>query len=310
MYLLTVIIVIIIISFLYMYSSVIYDEFEPLNIESTNRVHRMPHMPVYIPNPPRVGIYAITYNCPKQFQELLKSLESNDFLRQSHARIVLNNSTDRTTDDMYAELCAKYNFTEIKKNNIGITGGRKFLAQHFADDPELTHYYYFEDDMLLTTNECEYPECQYGYPRHIPNLFQTCLDIAQASGLNYLKLSYCEINNTNYYQFADFGTGTSLPPVNVHSVHECSHSPLKYAVGEYFYCNWPSLMDKHANHILFIEHQPENCHEQTYLVYSVDAIRKNKLKSGCLLACAVNHERKYDYNRATRFEAEGAINPF
>lgn len=308
MYFLTIIIIIIITSLLWMYSRVIYDNFDTppprvCNILSTDKVHTPPSSIPGPPSPTRVGIYVITYNCPKQFRELLKSLESNDFLRQSHSRVVLNNSTDRTTDDMYAKLCAKYNFTEIKKDNIGITGGRKFLARHFEDDPELTHYYYFEDDMTLTTRDGEYKDCQYGYPRHVPNLFQTCLDIVQASNLNYLKLSYCEFHSTNYSQFAEYGKYDELPPINVHGIHACPCSPLKYAVGEYYYCNWPSLMDKHANRILFIDHDPENCHEQTYLVYSVDVMRKGKLKSGCLLACTVNHERKYDYNRDTRLEA-------
>jgi cellulose synthase/poly-beta-1,6-N-acetylglucosamine synthase-like glycosyltransferase len=143
MYFLTIIIIIIITSLLWMYSRAIYDNFDTpprvCNILSTDKVHTPPNSIPNISSPTRVGIYVITYNCPKQFRELLKSLESNDFLKQSHSRIVLNNSTDRTTDDMYAKLCAKYNFTEIKKDNIGITCVLKFLARHFVDDPELTH---------------------------------------------------------------------------------------------------------------------------------------------------------------------------
>ncbi len=115
---------------------------------------------VYDLSSARVGLYVITYNCPDQFRVLLESLDFNNFISQSQSRVVLNNSTDRTTDDMYAQLCAKYNFTELKQNNIGITGGRKFLAEHFANS-DLTHYYYFEDDMLLTTDQKSYPVCPY-----------------------------------------------------------------------------------------------------------------------------------------------------
>ncbi len=262
---------------------------------------------VYDTSTARVGVYVITYNCPDQFRVLLESLNVNNFISQSQSRIVLNNSTDRATDDMYAQLCAMYGFVELKQNNIGITGGRKFLAEHFAKS-DLTHYYYFEDDMLLTTDQKSFPVCPYTYPRFVPNLFQNCLDVALSQGLDYLKLSYCEVVSTNYFQIAEhdfqrYDNLHQLPPVRIDGTYSCGVYPsLKYAVGEFYYCNWPALMTQRANRVLFIDHVPENRHERTYLVYSVNAIRNKLMTSGCLLACLVDHARQFDYNRETRLE--------
>jgi coproporphyrinogen III oxidase len=64
-------------------------------------------------------------------------------------KFLLDNSTDLTTTQRYRELCDEYDFIHIKKNNIGITGGRVFIAEHFNDQENLSHYYFFEDDFYL-----------------------------------------------------------------------------------------------------------------------------------------------------------------
>jgi hypothetical protein len=81
----------------------------------------------------KVALYVITYNSPDQFDTLCKSFEiyDKDYLDLPKRKILLNNSMDRSTDDKYKELCEKWGFEEIKKDNIGICGGRQFIAEHF-----------------------------------------------------------------------------------------------------------------------------------------------------------------------------------
>ena len=97
----------------------------------------------------KTHLYILTYNFPEQLQALLESFEKADknFLDKP-IKFLLNNSTDRSTDEAYMKICEKYNFIEIKKNNIGICGGRQFIAEHFQDS-DADYYIFFEDDMML-----------------------------------------------------------------------------------------------------------------------------------------------------------------
>ena len=58
-----------------------------------------------------VGLYVITFNSPKQFETLLRSMEiyDNNFLTQTK-KFLLDNSTDLSTTPKYLELCEKYGF--------------------------------------------------------------------------------------------------------------------------------------------------------------------------------------------------------
>ena len=46
-------------------------------------------------------------------------------------KILLNNSIDDSTQEEYAAICDLYGFTEVRKDNIGICGGRQWVAEHF-----------------------------------------------------------------------------------------------------------------------------------------------------------------------------------
>ena len=61
-------------------------------------------------------------------------------------RYVLNNSVDDSCDSEYKRLFQKYNFTEFKEDNLGICGGRQFIADHF-DTTSNEYMIFFEDDM-------------------------------------------------------------------------------------------------------------------------------------------------------------------
>ena len=96
-----------------------------------------------------VGLYVITFNSPKQFETLINSMKDYDmdFITNTK-KFLLNNSTDLSTTPEYERLCNEYGFEHIKKDNIGITGGRVFIAEHF-DRSEMDYYIFFEDDMLF-----------------------------------------------------------------------------------------------------------------------------------------------------------------
>jgi hypothetical protein len=96
-----------------------------------------------------VGLYVITFNSPNQFETLVKSMleYDKDFILKPK-KFLLDNSTDLTTTPRYQELCEEYGFEHIKKDNLGIVGGRVFVAEHF-NETDLDFYYWFEDDMNL-----------------------------------------------------------------------------------------------------------------------------------------------------------------
>jgi hypothetical protein len=76
-----------------------------------------------------VGLYVLTFNSPNQFRTLIKSMEEydSDFLDKTE-KYLLNNSTDLSTTPEYKKLCDDYGFTHIKMDNLGICGGRQWIA--------------------------------------------------------------------------------------------------------------------------------------------------------------------------------------
>ncbi len=109
----------------------------------------------------KVGLYVISFNSPKQFEVLIQSMldYDSDFIDKPR-KILLDNSTDLSTTPRYIELCEKYGFEHIKKDNIGITGGRVWVAEHF-DKTDLDLYWWFEDDMAFYPKKGEV--CRNGF---------------------------------------------------------------------------------------------------------------------------------------------------
>ena len=109
------------------------------------------------------GLYVITYNSPNQFKTLIDSMISydKDFIDKPQ-KFLLDNSLNQDTYQAYKELCEKYNFTHIKKDNIGICGGRQFIAEH-AEEQQLDAYFFFEDDMFFYPKQGEV--CRNGFNR-------------------------------------------------------------------------------------------------------------------------------------------------
>jgi hypothetical protein len=124
----------------------------------------------------KVALYVITFNSPKQFQTLVDSMIQYDknFLDKTQ-KFLLNNSTDRNTDEEYKKISEENGFTIIwPGENLGITGGRQFIANHF-DSLELDLYFFFEDDMFFYGKNNE--TCKNGFNRFVPDLYQKTLEI-------------------------------------------------------------------------------------------------------------------------------------
>jgi hypothetical protein len=98
----------------------------------------------------KVGLYVITFNSPNQFRTLIDSMLAydKDYINNT-TKFLLDNSSDESTYEEYSKLCEEYNFEHIKKDNLGICGGRQFIAEHFQNETDLDFYLFFEDDMFF-----------------------------------------------------------------------------------------------------------------------------------------------------------------
>jgi hypothetical protein len=262
----------------------------------------------------KTSLYVLTYNSPKQFETLLTTFidVDNNFLAKPR-KILINNSTDRTTDNDYKNLCEKYGFEEIKKDNIGICGGRQLVAEHF-EDSDSDYYIFFEDDMNLhhkTSNVCKS-----GFMRYKENLFEKSLKIIHENNYDFLKLSFSEFYGDNSVQWAWYNVPQNIrdkffpeknklpimgldpnPPKTSYKEIKCLDD-LPYVEGEVHYCNWPLWMGKEGNKKVFINTKWQSPQEQTWMSFVFQLQKEGVIKSGILLLSPIDHER-FDYYPAT-----------
>lgn len=268
-------------------------------------------------NKKNVSLYVISFNSPNQFETLISSLEKYDanFLDRTK-KYLLDNSTDLTTTPRYLELCEKYQFEHIKKDNIGIVGGRVFIAEHFHEsDSDLM--YFFEDDMFFYLGE---GKCTNGFERKIDNIFIKTIEICVEDDLDFLKLNFTEFYGDNGTQWSWYNVPQSFrekhwPNNKVLPVSGLdpnaprtkfdyikSYRGLPYAVGEVYLCNWPILMTKTGNYKCYIETKFQYPHEQTLMSHVYQETIKGRIKSGVLLATPTEHNRFDHYPSNLRKE--------
>ena len=101
---------------------------------------------------------------------------------------MLNNSSDNSFDE-YDALCKEHGFEHIKKDNLGICGGRQFIAEHF-DKTGLEYYMFYEDDMAYTDTKSLH--CKNGFIRVIPQFYNKIHHIIKKSLIlqNFMVLMY------------------------------------------------------------------------------------------------------------------------
>jgi hypothetical protein len=266
-----------------------------------------------------VGLYVITFNSPKQFEVLIESmLEYDKNYIEKPKKYLLDNSTDLSTTPRYKELCEKYGFEHIKKDNIGISGGRQFIAEHFQNETNLDYYFFFEDDMFF------YPKkdsiCRNGFRRYISNLYKISLEIMQKENFDFLKLNYSEFFGDNGTQWAwynvpqnirttfwpnncklpQLGLDPNAPKTSFDKI--LSHKNVPYATGEIYYCNWPQIVSRIGNKKMFIDTKFQSPFEQTLMSFMYQLVKKSELYPGILLMSPTEHNRFDHYSSDLRKE--------
>lgn len=265
------------------------------------------------------ALYVITFNSPSQFETLIKSmlLYDENFIKKPK-KYLLNNSTDPKTDEDYKKHCKKYDFIEIKKDNIGICGGRQYIAEH-AEENNYDFYFFFEDDMFFYSKIGE--TCKNGFNRYVPQLYESSLHIIKENGFDFLKLSYTEFFGNNGTQWAWYnvpqdirekywpeysrlpqhGTDPHSPRTVFKSIN--TYNGIPYINGEVYYSNWPQVVSKLGNKKMFLDTKWSYPYEQTWMSHIYQETKKGAINPGLLLITPTEHDRFDHYDGKLRKES-------
>lgn len=267
----------------------------------------------------KTSLYVITFNSPSQFETLIKSMMEydKDFILKPR-KILLNNSSDDSTYLEYERLCNEHNFEHIKKDNLGICGGRQFIAEHF-EDSEQDFMFFFEDDMFFYPNPSEV--CRNGFNRYVPNLYTKSLEITKKENFDFLKYNFSEFFGDNSVQWSWYNVPQDtrklfwpekeklpeigLDPEAPKTVYKniLSYKGIPYANGEIYYCNWPQIVSKTGNKKMFLDVTWRNPFEQTWMSHMYQLTKKGELNPGILLMTPTEHNRFEHYDRSLRKES-------
>jgi hypothetical protein len=268
-------------------------------------------------NKNNVALYVLTYNSPKQFEKLCISFEEYDrnFLTVPK-KYLLNNSLNHDTDVEYKELCEKYGFEEIKKDNLGICGGRQFIAEH-SDENGFDYHFFFEDDMFFYLGQDEF--CRNGFRRKIKDFYNIVMDIVWDENFDFLKWNFSEFfgDNTKQWSWHNVPAEVRLklfPEKPVKTTNDIEAAPylnyknikskrgLPYATGEIYYCNWPQVVSKEGNKKMFLDTKWVHPYEQTWMSFIYQETIKENVKPAILLATPTEHDRFEHYSSNERRE--------
>ena len=266
----------------------------------------------------QVGLYVITFNSPKQFETLINSmlLYDSEFLEKTN-KFLLNNSTDLSTTPEYIKLCEQYGFEHIKKDNIGITGGRVFVAEHF-ENSDMEYYLFFEDDMFFNMSGDQL--CKNGFNRNIRNLYRKILQIMRKEDFDFLKLNYTEFYGSHERQWSWYnvdqefrskhwpnnqklpthGQDPNSPFLEFKNIK--SVDGLPYATGEIYLSNWPIILSREGNYKCYIETKFDHPYEQTLMSHCFKETIKGRIHAGLLLLTPTEHNRFDFYDGKLRKE--------
>ena len=266
-----------------------------------------------------VALYVITFNSPNQFETLMKSMEvyDMDFIDKPK-KILLDNSSDLSTTERYSELCEKYGFEHVKKDNLGICGGRQWIAEH-AEENKFDFYFFFEDDMFFYPNKGEV--CRNGFNRYVDNLYKNIIEITKKYHYDFIKMNYSEFFGDNGIQWSwynvpqDFrvkhwpekstlpvqGQDPNAPKTKYNNIR--SHKGIPFVDGEVYYCNWPQIVTRHGNKKMFLETTWARPFEQTWMSYMFQETIKGNIKPALLLMTPTEHDRFEFYDGSLRKES-------
>jgi hypothetical protein len=265
------------------------------------------------------GLYVITFNSPNQFETLIKSMleYDTDFINKPR-KILLDNSSDLSTFDRYSELCNQYGFEHVKKDNLGICGGRQWIAEH-ADQENFDFYWFFEDDMFFFPNEGTV--CKNGFNRYVKNLYKISMEISKKYNYDFLKLNYTEFFGDNgtqwsWYNVPQFYREQRWPEKSQLPVHGQdpnaprtlfkhirSYKGVPFIDGEIYYCNWPQVVTKSGNKKMFLTEKWAHPFEQTWMSYMYQETVAGNINPAMLLMTPTEHDRFEFYEGSLRKES-------
>ena len=244
----------------------------------------------------KTSLYVITFNSPNQFRTLIESMELYDknFLDKPK-KFLLDNSTNESTFEEYSKLCSLYGFEHIKKDNLGICGGRQFIAEHFEESGQ-DLMYFFEDDMFFYLGEKN--TCRNGFNRIVKNLYNISTEIIKKENYDFLKLNYSEFFGDNGTQWSwynvpqnvreqfwpenkklpELGLDPNAPKTRFEKI--VSYKEVPYASGEIYYCNWPQIVSKNGNQKMFLDTKWAYPYEQTWMSHIYQLTKKGEISSG------------------------------
>jgi hypothetical protein len=265
------------------------------------------------------ALYVITFNSPNQFETLMKSMEvyDMDFINKPK-KFLLDNSSDLSTTEKYSELFEKYGFEHIKKDNLGICGGRQWIAEH-SEENGFDFYFFFEDDMFFYPNKGEV--CRNGFNRYAQNLYKNTIEIVKKYHYDFLKFNYSEFFGDNGIQWSwynvpqDFrvkhwpekptlpvhGQDPNAPKTKFKNIR--THNGVPFIDGEIYYCNWPQVVTRHGNKKMFLETTWARPFEQTWMSYMFQETIKGNITPAMLLMTPTEHDRFEFYDGSLRKES-------
>ena len=268
----------------------------------------------------KVGLYVITFNSPNQFRTLIESMNvyDKDYINKTK-KFLLDNSSDESTFEEYSKLCKEFGFEHIKKDNLGICGGRQFIAEHFQNETDLDYYLFFEDDMFFYPNKGEV--CRNGFNRYVSNLYSKTLQIVKKENFDFLKLNFSEFFGDNGTQWSWYnvpqnirekywpgkkrlpeqGLDPNAPKAVYDSVR--TYQGVPYVTGEVYYCNWPQIVSRIGNQKMFLDTTWAHPFEQTWMSHMYQLVKKGELYPGLLLMTPTEHDRFDHYERSLRKES-------
>jgi hypothetical protein len=266
----------------------------------------------------KVGLYVLTFNSPNQFRTLIKSMleYDKDFILKTK-KYLLDNSTDESTFEEYSSLCEEHGFEHIKKDNLGICGGRQWIAEHF-DKTDLDYYIFSEDDMFFQNKPGEV--CRNGFNRYSKNLYSNTLQIIKKENYDFLKYNFSEFYGDNSTQWSwynvpqnireefwpnknklpQMGLDPNAPKTKFNNIK--THNGLPYADGEIYYCNWTQLISRVGNKKMFLDTKFQSPFENTWMSFMYQETKKGKLNGCLLLLTPVEHNRFDHYDGKLRKE--------
>jgi hypothetical protein len=268
----------------------------------------------------KCSLYVLTFNSPDQLSTLMESFKQvPNFLDSFSGKFIIDNSLKEECFGENLTIAAKNKFNLIKKNNLGICGGRQYVAEHF-DSTDSDYMIFFEDDMFLNPPS-EQGFCRNGFRKYVSNIASKSIKIMESQKLDFLKWSFSEFYGDNKTQWAwynvpqkirtehwphydrlpEHGLDENAPSVKYKHIH--LEDDLPYATGDCYYCNWPVMVSKKGNHKMFLKTKWARPYEQTWMSHIFQETIAGNINSGILLASPITHDRFVHYPAEHRKES-------